>query len=452
MPATIQTTISVVTPSVSSQKRILFACMPADGHFNPLTSLAVHLKAAGHDVRWYTGSIFAKKLAALQIPYLPFKHAQEITVQNIDEVYPQRREIKSQVKKLSFDICHYFILRGPEFYADIKEMEQAFPFDILIADSAFTGIPFVKEKLNKPVIAVGVTPLTETSKDLPPALLGLTPTKGIFGRGKQALQRFLAEKILFREPNKVMRRVLGAHGIDTGRYNIFDALIQKSTVFLQSGTPGFEYQRSDLSSHIHFIGPLLPYSESAYQPLPFLDKLKSYKKVILVTQGTFEADSSKLIIPTLEAYKNSDYLVIVTTAGWHTAELRAKYPYANCLIEDFIPFSQIMPLVDVYVSNGGYGGVLLSIANHLPMVVGGQHEGKNEICARVGYFKLGINLKTETPAQQQIKVAVEQVLTNKTYRENVRALAAEFTQYNAPLLCEQYVNQLTGVLPEPSWN
>ncbi|MDQ4141860.1 MAG: glycosyltransferase [Bacteroidota bacterium] len=450
---TIVPNIAPVVPStLSPKKRILFASMPADGHFNPLTSLAVHLKAAGHDVRWYTGSIFAKKLGDLQIPYLPFKHAKEITVQNIDEVFPQRREIKSQVKKLSFDICHYFILRGPEFYADIKEIQQTFPFDILIADSAFSGIPFVKEKLNKPVIAMGVTPLTETSKDLPPSLLGLTPTKGIFGRGKQALLRFLADKILFREPNKVMRRVLGEYGIDTGRYGVFDTLIQKSTVLLQSGTPGFEYYRSDLSSHIHFIGPLLPYSEATYKPLPFLDKLKQYKKVILVTQGTFEADSSKLIIPTLEAYKNSNYLVIVTTAGWHTAELRARYPYDNCIIEDFIPFNQIMPLVDVYVSNGGYGGVLLSIANHLPMVVGGQHEGKNEICARVGYFKLGINLKTETPTTQKLKTAVEKVLSDKTYRENVRTLATEFSQYKAPLLCEQYVHQLTGVLSELSWN
>ncbi len=31
---------------------ILFATVPADGHFNPLTGVAMHLKAAGHDIRW----------------------------------------------------------------------------------------------------------------------------------------------------------------------------------------------------------------------------------------------------------------------------------------------------------------------------------------------------------------------------------------------------------------
>ena len=31
--------------------KFLFATMPFDGHFNPLTSIAMHLKAQGHDVR-----------------------------------------------------------------------------------------------------------------------------------------------------------------------------------------------------------------------------------------------------------------------------------------------------------------------------------------------------------------------------------------------------------------
>ncbi len=56
-----------------------------------------------------------------------------------------------------------------------------------------------------------------------------------------------------------------------------------------------------------------------------------------------------------------------------------------------------MPYADVYVTNGGMGGVTLSIQNNLPMVTAGVHEAKNEICARVGYFNLGMNLKPRDP-------------------------------------------------------
>ena len=33
--------------------RILFATVPADGHFVPLTGIAMALRTLGHDVRWY---------------------------------------------------------------------------------------------------------------------------------------------------------------------------------------------------------------------------------------------------------------------------------------------------------------------------------------------------------------------------------------------------------------
>jgi UDP:flavonoid glycosyltransferase YjiC (YdhE family) len=171
-------------------------------------------------------------------------------------------------------------------------------------------------------------------------------------------------------------------------------------------------------------------------------KLSQYAKVILVTQGTAEPDVEKLIVPTLEAFKNTDHLVIVTTAGNKTAELRTRYSQPNIIIEDFIPFDDIMPHADVYVSNGGYGGVLLAIQHRLPMVVAGVNEGKNEICARVGYFKLGINLKTETPNPGQVKKAVEAVLGDSSYKSAVSVLSYEFSQYNPKAVLEQHVAQL----------
>jgi len=211
---------------------------------------------------------------------------------------------------------------------------------------------------------------------------------------------------------------------------------------LQSGTPGFEYKRSDLSSNIHFIGPLLPASGATTSTPWTHSKLRQYKKRILVTQGTAEPDVEKLIVPTLEAFKNSEHLVIVTTAGNKTAELRTRFPQENFIIEDFIPFADVMPQVDAYVSNGGYGGVLLGIQYRLPMVVAGVNEGKNEICARVGYFGLGINLKTETPKPAQVKAAVEKVLADGSYKAAVSVLSNEFSLYRPAQLCEHHVAQL----------
>ncbi len=436
----IQTLESKLAPG---KKKILFANIPADGHFAPLTGLALHLQNEGHDVRWYTAPSYAEKIRKLGIRYYLFNKAKEVTVHNVDEVFPERKTIKNPVKKVIFDICTYFVERGPEFFEDIKDINREFDFDILVADNAFTGLTFVKEKLRKHTVAIGILPLNESSKELPPPIMGLTPATSAAGKLFHAALRYLANNVLLKKPHALIHKYHSMYGVSTSNKNIFDIQIEKASLYLQSGTPGFEYKRSEMSKHIHFIGPLLPHSTPGSYNIAFKDKLKKYDKVILVTQGTFEGDVNKLIIPTLEAFKNTNYLVIVTTAGWHTNMLRERYrDFEHIIIEDFIPFNAIMPYTDVFVSNGGYGGVILSICNKVPMVVGGIHEGKNEICARVGYFKLGINLRTESPKPEKIKKAVTEVLENNLYSKNVEALSGEFSRYNPEKLCAEYIERL----------
>jgi UDP:flavonoid glycosyltransferase YjiC (YdhE family) len=423
-------------------KKILFANFPADGHFNPLTGLAIHLKKMGHDVRWYTGKKYQEKIEKLGIPFYPLKKAIDFSVGEPDQTFPERKLYKSQVAKLKFDIRHAFVLRGPEYFEDINEINASFSFDIMIADNCFTAIPFVKQLLEKPVVAIGVVPLPETSKDLPPTGLGLTPSSTFFGKRKQDLMRFFTDKFIFGESKKLIDKIYREHGMKKTKGNVFDVVCREADLLLQSGTPGFEYHRHDLGKNVRFIGPLLPYNQKKERTYQLSSSYRKYGKKILVTQGTVETNVEKIIVPALEAFKNTDVLVIVTTGGSQTQELRARYPYANILIEDFIPFNDIMPECDVYVTNGGYGGVLLGIQNKLPMVVAGVHEGKNEINARVGYFKLGINLRTERPSASQIKRNVEIILQEQAFKKNVVKLAEEFEQYEAARLCEKYVTDL----------
>jgi len=426
----------------NSGKRILFATVPGDGHFNPLTGIAVHLQNLGYDIRWYTSIIYADKLSKLQVPHYIFKKALDVNAENVEQVFPERKNIKGMIKRLSFDLINGFILRSSEYFEDIRDISKDFPFDMVICDCMFMGIPFIKEKLHVPVISIGVLPLIEKSKDLAPAGLGLMPSSTFFGKRKQDILRFAADKILFREPNKVMTSILKKYGIKMEGSNAFDTLTRKSSLLLQSGTPGFEYYRSDLGQNIRFIGALLPYNSKKKMHSWYNEKLTRYNKVILVTQGTVEKDTSKILVPTLEAFKNSDYLIIATTGGSETKELKEKFPYDNIIIEDFIPFSDVMPHANVYVTNGGYGGVMLSIENKLPMVVAGVHEGKSEINARVEYFKLGINLRTEKPTPPQIRRSVENLLNDETYQKNVQRLCTEFDSYKPNELCVAYIEEI----------
>ena len=430
-------------------KRILFANVPADGHFSPLTRLAVFLKDQGHDVRWYTQDLYKEKIEKMDIVHYPFVRAPQLNQHNFENYFTERKDRKSKISKMQFDLEHVFIRRSVENYLDIKDIYETFPFDLMIADVMATVIPYVKYKLRVPVIAVGVVPVAETSKDLPPSGLGLTPSHNVFGKMMQPLLRFFVNRFIFGKANKLFKALLNKEGIDIAPFgNMFDVLYRSSDIVFQSGTPGFEFERSDLGKNVRYAGPLLPYRSQAARSYYLPYQYRKYKRKVLVTQGTVEKDPEKLLVPTLKAFRNTDTLVIATTGGSRTQELKSRFPDENFIIEDFIPFNDVMPYCDAYITNGGYGGVMLGIENKLPMVVAGVHEGKSEINARVGYFKLGVNLKTEVPKAATIRAAVEEILSDKTYRENVKKLSQEFSSYEPTMLLQQYMTEILGEEPQ----
>jgi MGT family glycosyltransferase len=429
--------------AIPSTRKILFVSAPADGHFSPLTGLAKHLQKIGHDVRWYTQDLYSGKLKNLGIHHYPYVNALQINQENFVGFFADRDKHKSQTAKFKFDLEHVFIKPTTLGMKDLELIYKEFPFELVIADIFSFTIPMIKARFGVPVIAGGIIPLMETSKDLPPSGLGLTPSSNVIGKTFHAGLRAITNAMIFKKPTRLFNSLLKQYGADQPGKNLFDILYSSSDIVLQSCTPGFEYKRSDLSPNIRYAGPMLPYNAKKESESWFNAKVAQYDKVVLVTQGTVEKDINKLIIPTLEAFKDSGMLVICTTGGSGTAVLKEKYYQSNIIIEDFIPFADVMPYANVYITNGGYGGVMLGIQHELPLVVAGVHEGKNEICGRVGFFKFGINLKTEKPKPAQLRKAVNEVLNNPLYKTNVRRLRKEFAKYNANELCASYVAELT---------
>ncbi len=436
---------------MTRQPKILIATAPFDGHFNPMTSLAKHLQEQGYDVRWYTARTYEFKVRKLDIPFFPFLRAQEINQDNLDEVFPERKTIKNAIGKIKFDIKYAFVRASVNYFEDIRDIHRKFPFDLLLIDPGLTAGQLVKEVLNKPVVTVGVMPLMETSKDVYPSGLGHTPKKNPVGRLHQAIMRFVSKNFIFKESVVEYNRIITGYGLHPVEMSIFDIAVRKSNYYLQIGSPGFEYYRSDLSPNVRFIGALLPHRASQPKPFAHADKLSKYAKVILVSQGTVDnKDPEKLLVPTLEAYKDSPCLVIATTGGMHTEYLRKRFPHDNIIVEDFVDYGSVMPRADAFVTCGGYGSVMLSIRHGLPMVAAGMHEGKNEINARIGYFKLGINLHTERPTPGQVKNAVTALLADPAYRQRIAALRQELTGYNTLSACEGYIRDLLPAAAVPT--
>jgi UDP:flavonoid glycosyltransferase YjiC (YdhE family) len=164
------------------------------------------------------------------------------------------------------------------------------------------------------------------------------------------------------------------------------------------------------------------------------DSLENSKPLILVTQGTIANwDLSQLIEPTIAALAD-EQMTVAVAAGRSDLEAislpQGRTP-DNTKIESFIPFEHILPKVDVFVTNGGFGAVNLALSKGVPMVVAGDTEDKIFTAGRVNWTGTGIDLGTGRPTSEQIRTAVHTVLGDRRYKDNAARLQGEFARYNA---------------------
>ncbi|WP_415830108.1 glycosyltransferase, partial [Kibdelosporangium persicum] len=118
-----------------------------------------------------------------------------------------------------------------------------------------------------------------------------------------------------------------------------------------------------------------------------------------------------------------DVLVVAGLGGREVGDLRVP---TNARVEPFIPFDALFPLVDVVVTNGGYGGVQLALHHGVPLVVAGAGEDKPAVAARVADFGVGIDLRTGRPEAAAVRQAVRRVLDEPGFRRRARELSADY--------------------------
>ena len=98
---------------------------------------------------------------------------------------------------------------------------------------------------------------------------------------------------------------------------------------------------------------------------------------------------------------------------------------ANVRTVDFLPYDAALEYADVFVSNGGYGGMMHGVINAVPMVVAGITEDKVEVTARAEWAGFAVNLKTQTPEPEVISAAADKIFADKRYKTRAIRLMQE---------------------------
>jgi MGT family glycosyltransferase len=412
--------------------KIVIATTPAPGHVNPMLAIARILINEGHEVVAFTGSAFKDRVESIGATFRPIPASADQDVVDPFSKYPELKETPPGLGLLRVIVERLFADHIPAQHEGLQHVLREIPADIVIGDDFFCGLlPMLLGPRSKrpPIALFGTSILHWHREDGAPNFLGLPPAT-LAQRDEYAAIAQEYERIVNQPVARHVNQCLEDMGIGPLSTPLFESVVELADAYMQLTVPSFEFPRTFPPS-VRFIGalPIIPNQA----PLPsWAAELDGRRKVVLVTQGTVaNHDFGLLVAPTLSALANEPDLLVVVTAGGRPVEAIPGPIPANARLASYLPFEWILPRVDVFVTNGGYGSVNQAMSFGIPLVTAGLTEDKADVNARVAWSGVGINLATNEPTQKAVRDAIRTVLKIPSYRSHVTAMAEEFARVDA---------------------
>ena len=402
----------------ASTRSALLCAMPAIGHVDPMLVVGRELLRRGWRVRMLTGARYAERVRAAGVEF----EALPPEADTLDSVGTDGRN--RGIATINAGVEEAFVRPALPAARRLEQLLDAEPADVVFHDMTFLGVQtlFARPRSERPLtVMCGVGPAGFSSRDTPPYGLGIVPARSrSLGRIRDAVLNRSARWVLSGAHRALdgMLSELGAPGLDGA---FFMDVLTRSDLLAQFTVAEFEYPRSDAPDSLRFYGPMTPPAGPAREVPEWLQALDDSIPVVHVTQGTVaNTDFSELIEPTLQALASHPVQVVVT-AGGRAADTLPPLP-RNALAADYLPYDVLLPRTDVFITNGGYGGLHHAMRYGVPIVVAGDSEDKVETSARVQWSGAGISLRTGRPSAEQVERAVTRILGDPGYAAAARRI------------------------------
>ncbi|KAH8592892.1 MGT family glycosyltransferase [Bisporella sp. PMI_857] len=420
--------------------------LPLISHITPLLNIAQHLVHRGWDVSFISTESFRHKIEEIGATLVPIPGWESFDDAALwgflkNGCDPLLTETSTLVDKFWILFALGILPASHAALQSILATHSDTPVVVLndpllyVATPSQLGAPGLKPA---GVISIGIIPLQMHSIDTTPPWQGSVLNCSEEGRKRNVelnkidLERLLPQRQRYHE----ILKELGAT-IETPHIPL-NAVYALADIHLQLSPPSLEYPRSDGPADLRYTGglPRRNASKIATDELPsWWDEVilnDEKKRIIAVSQGSVAHDYSGLVIPTLAGLGVRNDLLVVVALGKKGAVLPPSTAVPeNARIADWIPFDDLLAHSDIFITNGGYGSFQNAIARGVPLVIAPiDFADKRDIAARVTWSGVGVNLGLGIPSGEKVLGAVNEVLRDSKYRENVNKVKDEIAGYD----------------------
>lgn len=452
-------------PPGNPKPLLFFTALPGEGHTFPLITIASAMIQKGYPVVFHGGVQFEADVLAMGAEFSPIPSMLD-PVPDPEVVMAAGKAITDcRLPLFVHGLVNFLYNTMPgrtqlleDAIVKLKERNPSRQIVIIHELCSMNVTPFA---YGRPVpkgftsfpktIGIGAVNISAPSVDTAPFSMGLPydTSRACILRNKE-LHKLANDGPwlpLFTAAQRAMR---GAGCTTVPADHPFATWYTAPDVCFQMCSPSMEYALSDMPAKLRFAGCLPPRVSGGDFDAPswWADVLESAekreKKIIFVSQGTAHVDYSQLIIPTMEAFRGRNDILVVATLGIRAASLGDAIDVPdNARWTDFLAYDRILPFADVFVCNAGYGSTSHAVINGTPAVLAGEVLDKKEVTMRAVYAGYAWDLESAAPSVEQLRIGVEAVISDKKFKMRAMQLKIENRRMDCMTTIEKQIVQFT---------
>ena len=372
--------------------KIVFFCIPAHGHTNPTLGVVRELIQRGHQVRYYSYESFREKIEATGASFIPC------------DAYDTQQHLKPEDgARVGKDIAFSTkILVDTTLALDemvCRDMQELQP-DCIVADSMAVWGKAVALKLDIPFVSS-------------------TTTFAFNQYSAKVMKQSISEmfKMIFAMPkvNKDLKRLQDKGYPIKNILSILQNDNDTNTIVYTSRE--FQPCADTFSEKYAFVGPSIrPAAEEI---------VTSGKKLVYISLGTVNNNILSFYRHCMEAFRDSEYDIIMSVGDLTDQSKLGEIP-SNFRIASFVDQIAVLQKADVFITHCGMNSVSEALYYKVPLVLFPQTSEQGGVARRTEQLGAGIYLKN-THADQ-IKEAVDTILSDKKYQQAAAQISRSFQE------------------------
>jgi len=400
---------------IDSKRSYLFAMWEGGGNVPPMLSLARKLIERGHTVRWLGDGCQAEEVYGIGADFSSWTRAPHRADRDNASDFLRDYEAANPVEQ--FALLRDRLMIGPAglHAQDLIEALREQPADALVSSEMLFGAMLAAEQTGTPLVLVGSQLSIFPVPGIPPLGSGLPPARD---EAMRVLQAEIAGQgmALMNQALPALNAARAQLGLAALEHVGAQAAVARRYLLLTSRA--FDFPATELPPHLRYVGPELedptwsapwqsPWSEQDSRPL------------VLVAFSTTFQDQAAAVARTVAALNALRIRGLVTLGPALTEAPIAATEAVRAVAS--APHSAVLPHSSVVVTHGGHGTVMRALVAGVPLLILPMGRDQHDNAIRVTERGAGLQLPAMA-TEQEIRMAIEQLLSEPRYREAARRL------------------------------